>query len=496
MNLRFVPFLLALAASLAAGPAPGAEDAPPPARAAAPAPQRSKLPADSVTKHTLNLPDRKLAFKANVQTIHLADGKGETVADVVTTAFLLDGAEAGRRPVAFIFNGGPGSASAYLQFGGLGPWRLPLDGGPSTPIALIDNAETWLDFADLVFIDPPGTGYSRVVAEEARKRLWSVDGDIDALAATIRRWLALNERLASPKFVVGESYGGLRGPRLAEALATAEGVGVNGLILISPLLDGHASFQSSNNPMSWIGRLPSLAAVAREAKGAISRADLADVEAYARGEYCLDFLRGAHDAEAVARMSERVAALTGLDRTLVRQLHGRVPANAFAREIARAQGQVTGFYDGTQRAYDPTPEYYSSDWLDPIGPGWNAPLTSAAADLYARRLGFKTEERYEISNRDANSSWDWSRERHAPEAFTALRRILAVDPLLRVLVTHGLTDLVTPYFLTQIMLDQTPEFGAPGRVTLAVYPGGHMHYTREESRKALRRDAKALIDSK
>jgi carboxypeptidase C (cathepsin A) len=494
--------------TLIGAPARG-DEAPPPASPAQqhmapaappPAPAEArKLPADKITQHSIALPDRKLAFKANVSTIHILDGKGGAEADIVATAYLLDGADPGKRPIAFVFNGGPGAASAFLQFGALGPWRLPFDFRPSATPATQDNADTWLDFTDLVFIDPPGTGYSRIVAsgEEARKRIWSVGGDIDILAAAVRQWLAANERLASPKFIVGESYGGFRGPRLAETLATKEGVGVTGLVLISPVLDFAAFFNSDEaNPMGWAARLPSYAAVAREAKGPVNRAGLADAEAYASGDYVLDFLRGARDAAAVERMSERVAALTGLDRALVARLHGRVGLDAFTREFARAQGKILSPHDASIEAYDPEPQAYHSQWLDPGTDGLAAQLTSAAVDVYERRLGWKYEFRYDLLSHEVNGAWNWGHGLSGNESGTALRRVLALDPHLRVLIAHGFTDLVTPYFAAKLLIDQIPDFGGANRVTLAVYPGGHMLYARDDSRKALRRDAQRLFEGK
>ncbi len=501
--MKFAQILIAagVAATIACvSPAPRAlADEAAPARPAPDAAHsaRAKLPPDKITQHSLAIGARKLAFKANVATIRLTDQKDETLAEVVTTAYLLDGADAAKRPVTFVFNGGPGAASAFLQLGALGPWRLPFAFSPSSAPNLVDNADTWLDFTDLVFVDPPGTGWSRIVAngEEVRKRIWSVEGDIDALAVTVRRWLALNDRLASPKFIVGESYGGFRAPRLAQQLATKEGVGVSGMILISPALDLSPHFSpGETNPVNWAARLPSYAAVAREAKGAISRSDLADVESYASGEYVVDLLRGTKDAGALARLTERVASFTGLDRDLVRRLDGRVSLNAFLRESARAQGKVVSYYDGTVQADDAEPAQYTSDSLDPVADGLLASLTSAAVDLYERRLGWKTELRYETLSHDVNRAWDWGRAPGSNESASALRRVLALDPHLRVLVAHGLTDLQTPYFADKLLLDQIPDFKPPGRLDLVVYPGGHMLYNRDESRKALRRDAQRLID--
>src|SRR3954468_14647577 len=204
--------------------------------------EQHRLPPDSVTKHTLQLPGRTLAFTATAGSIRLFNDKGEPQADIAYTAYQLDGADTRTRPVTFLFNGGPGAASAWLQFGDAGPWRLSFSGDAASSSAspeLSPNAETWLDFTDLVFMDPVSTGYSRFVAtgDEVRKRFFSVDGDVNSLSAMIRRWLVKHDRLLSPKFVAGESYGGIRGPKIVNNLQLQQGVGVKGLILVSPVLD-------------------------------------------------------------------------------------------------------------------------------------------------------------------------------------------------------------------------------------------------------------------
>ena len=187
------------------------------------------LPVDATTTQVLSLASRKLDFKATAGSIQLSDDKGAPEADVCYIAYQLNAPDAHKRPVTFVFNGGPGAGSAWLQLGAVGPWRLPINSlSPSSTPTVVDNEDTWLDFTDLVFIDPPGSGYSRIVApgDDVRKKLWSVNGDIEALSVVVRRWLAENDRLASPKFILGESYGGFRGPRLAEELATKQGVGI------------------------------------------------------------------------------------------------------------------------------------------------------------------------------------------------------------------------------------------------------------------------------
>ncbi|HYA74398.1 MAG TPA: peptidase S10 [Roseiarcus sp.] len=467
---------------------PGARDA------RSPPSEKPRLPADSTGEFTLNVSGRSLSFKATAGSLRLADDAGAPQAEIAFVAYQLDGADSTKRPVTFAINGGPGSGSAWLQLGALGPWRLPMkDLSPSSPPVLVDNAETWLDFTDLVFIDPPGTGYSKI-SEDAKKKMWSLEGDVDALSVVIRRWLAANERLVSPKFIVGESYGGFRGPRLAKNLATTQGVGVSGLILISPVLDFDAYIGGPSEPFTLLTRLPSYAAAYREQKGPVTGADLADVEAYAIGDYLQDWLRGPRDRAAVERMEQRVAALTGMDPQIVRRLGGQIDKDEFLREFERAQGKVLAFYDATIDAYDPFPTAVWSRSLDPVASGFNGPFSSAVTNLYERKLGWKIEDRYELLNEAVDKNWDWGAKLHAPESITALRQMLALDPNFRVLISHGLTDLQTPYFATKLELDQIPDYGAPGRLILKVYSGGHMHYSRDDTRKALRDDARRLIE--
>jgi carboxypeptidase C (cathepsin A) len=458
----------------------------------------NSLPAAATTSHTIELPGRSLRFKATAGPIRLSDAESlAPMADIATTAFILEGADSAKRAVTFAINGGPGAASAWLDLGAMGPWRLPLDRAspsPSASPAAIDNADTWLDFTDLVFIDPPGTGYSRILAkgDETRRHFYSINGDIEALAVTIRKWLATNKRLDSPKFIVGESYGGFRAPKLARRLQDEEGIGVAGLVLISPVLD-FGWFEGANNPLTFATRLPSQTAVARGLTGPEGRAALSDVEAYAAGPYLTDLLRGERDFQALSRVAEKVASFTGLDPALVRKLGGRIDTATFAREKDRASAKVMSLYDARAGGFDPSPHAAASDYSDPILDAIKTPLASAMADLTGNRLGWTVEARYEILNENVNRAWDWGGGRDRAEALSDLKRAMALDPSLRVLVAHGLTDLVTPYFASKVLIDQVPPMGDPDRLRLKVYGGGHMLYLDGKSRAGLREDARKLI---
>jgi len=283
------------------------------------------FPPDATRPQSLALPGRCLAFQSIAGSLRVPDSDGKTRAEIAYVAYLLDGQDPARRAVVFALNGGPGAGSVWLQLGAIGPWRLPMqDLTPSTAPVLIANAETWLDFADLVFLDPPGTGYSRPrdPKEAEKANVWSVEGDVETLAEAIRRWLVQHGRLASPKFIVGESYGGFRAPRLAKTLANDYGVGLRGALLVSPVLDFAAYTTGLSNPFPYLTRLPSYAATAREQKGPVARADLADVEEYAKGEYLADWLAGPRDKAAVERKVARVAALVGLPAQVVRPYAG------------------------------------------------------------------------------------------------------------------------------------------------------------------------------
>ncbi|PNG27109.1 S10 family peptidase [Methylocella silvestris] len=498
------PFL-AHAAAEEAAPAPNAEAEPAPAAAskpaaAAPTTPPHPLPPPATTLQSVALPGRALRFKAVASAIRLSEAQsGEAQADVATVAYSLEGQDSAKRPVAFVVNGGPGAASAWLNLGALGPWRLDLGKepvSPSAPAALVGNAETWLDFADLVFIDPPLTGYSRILAkgDGARRQFLSVDGDIEALAVVMRKWLTSNQRLESPKFIVGESYGGFRAPKLARRLQENEGVGIKGIILISPVID-FSWFEAANSPLPVMTQLPSLAAAGRGLKPADAKA-LDEVEAFASGPYLTDLLRSERDPAALTRIVDGVARLTGLEPAFVRRLGGRVDPSSFAREAGRAEAKIFSRYDMTIAGFDPSPHAADTNFSDPVLDATKTPFASAMANLTATKLGWPVDARYEILNESVSRQWNWDGGRGKNQSLSDLSQALAIDPEFRVLIVHGLTDLVTPYFASKLLIGQIPPFGDPGRVALKIYEGGHMPWLRDGARAALRDDARKLIEGK
>lgn len=499
MTIRVFAAALAMAASFAIGPAPAAD-----VGALKKDSQEQSgaqgLPPEVASTHTITLGGEKIAFSARAGAVRLRDAEsGAPRVDVGFVAFERADSDPLTRPIAFVFNGGPGAGSAWLALGGISPWRVSFPGGklsPSTPPVVVDNTESWLPFVDLVFIDPPGTGYSKFLteSEEVKKHFFSTRGDAEALGVVVRKWLAAHHRSASPKYLVGESYGGFRIAKLTRALQERENIGVDGLVLISPALD-FAWLDASRNLLSHAGYLPSFAAVAREAK---DRAALADVESYAAGEFVTDLLRGVQDRDAMSRLVVNVSRFTGLECQAVERLGGRVDVRSFLRSRRRGAEQILSAYDGDVAGFDPSPFARESDWADPVLDALRAPLASAMSRIVTERLGWPVSDaRYEILNERVAHDWDFGRGGRAnAEATSDLRRALALDPRLKTLVAHGLTDLVTPYFATKLLLDQLPAFGEASRVRLVTLPGGHMAYVVDESRKLLRDAARTLIEGK
>src|SRR5262245_9274248 len=315
---------------------------PAPAAAAAPAPDLPPLPADAHVAQTIQLGGRALNFTATVGSLPVNGPDGKKTGDVVFTAYTVEGSA---RPVTFALNGGPGAASVYLNLGAIGPKRVAFgDQGdsPSDPATLTDNPGTWLDFTDLVFIDPIGTGFSRslVNPDQTKKDFYTTENDIQYLSRIIYDWLTKNHRLTSRKYLVGESYGGYRVPRITHYLQSQLGVAMNGIVLVSPYLNPTIEEAADLSPIPWVVSLPSMAAAHLERQHKLSAETMAPVIAYARGEYAVDLLKGRSDAQAIARMVDRVSEYTGLDKAFVRRAGARIEIGAYLREAFREEGKI------------------------------------------------------------------------------------------------------------------------------------------------------------
>lgn len=454
------------------------------------------FPADASVKQSIRLNGKVLNYTARVGSLPVRDAKGKKIGEVVYTAYILDGPRNPNRPVTFAFNGGPGAASVYLNLGAIGPKRVQFGAqgdAPSDSAVLQDNPFTWMDFTDMVFIDPVGTGFSRslVGPDESKKAFFGVKQDIEYLSRVVYDWLLKNERMTSPKYITGESYGGFRGPRLTHYLQTELGVGVNGVVLVSPFFDGTSWAGGDFSPIPWAMTLPSMAAANYERQGKpLNDQQMAEVETYVRGEFLTDFMKGRSDQPALDRMVTRVAGYTGLPVNVVREMGGRIDSRAFLRELYRGEGRIGSWYDSNVTAYDPYPWAPSQRSGDPILDALIAPTTSAMVDFTTRVVGWKVDARYEALSGAVNNAWE--DELTTIEAVSAFRKALANDPKMRVLIVHGYNDLSCPYFVSKTVVDQLPPMGNPGRVQVKAYPGGHMFYSRPDSGLQMRRDVMVL----
>jgi carboxypeptidase C (cathepsin A) len=458
------------------------------------------FPTDASVKQVTHVAGKTLNYTATVGSLPVRDEKGKKVAEVVFTAYTLDGPKDPNRPVTFAFNGGPGAASVYLNLGAIGPKRVQFGAqgdSPSDPATLVDNPGTWLDVTDMVFIDPVGTGFSRslVDKDETKKRFYSIKPDIEYLSRVVYDWLLKNGRMASPKYIAGESYGGYRVPRITYFLQTRLGVGINGMVMVSPYLEPPMDQAPDFSPMPWVTTLPSMAAANYERQGkTLSPAQMAEVEAYARGEFVEDLMKGRRDPAAVDRVVGKVTAYTGLDPVFVKRSGGRIEIRAFLRELYRSQGKIASVYDSNVTQDDPFPWSPTGQRGDPILDAIIAPTTSAMVDFDTRIVGWKVEGRFNALSYEVGNDWEPGVE--LTEATTDLRQAIAADPKMKVLIAHGYDDLSCPYFVSRLVIDQMPIAGDPGRVKLSLYPGGHMFYSRPASQAAFRQDVLAVFGAK
>jgi carboxypeptidase C (cathepsin A) len=440
--------------------------------------------------------------------------KEKPSADIFSVAYVATAAESGR-PVTFVFNGGPGASSAYLHMGAVGPTRVafPPDGSlPTMPPRLVHNDESWLAFTDVVFVDPVGTGFSRIIErknagkDEGEKKdkdefdpneYFGYERDLESLSEFIGRWLSANGRWGSPIFIAGESYGGYRVGRLVRTLQEKTGVGLNGAILISPALEFATLKSSDYDVLPWVDVIPTMAGAA--AHHGRSRAFQAgtpvedvqhEAEQFATGDYAAFLTRGASmPAAEREQVLERLADLIGLPLELVTRSDGRIPIGFFARELLRDERKVLGRYDATITATDPFPDREPLSGPDPTLAGIAPAYTMAVNRLLRSELGVVTDREYTLLSDEVNEEWKDDDKRHffvPPSGATDdFRYGMSLNPHLKAFITHGRFDLVTPYYASDRLRNlMRLDPATAGRLTVRHYGGGHMFYAWEESRRA------------
>jgi carboxypeptidase C (cathepsin A) len=420
------------------------------------------------------------------------------------------------RPVTFVFNGGPGASSAYLHVGAVGPQRVdfPPDGTlPTMPPRLVQNESSWLAFTDLVFVDPVGTGFSRIVepdkdgkGDEGKdkkddapdpKEYFGQKRDLESLCEFMSRWLSSHGRWGSPVFIAGESYGGYRVGRLTRMLQETTGIGLNGAILISPALEITPLSSTDYDVVGWIDTLPTMALAAAHhgrsrAFGADTSEDevLAAAEAFATGDYASFLARGASmPQDERTRVLERLADLVGLPLELVERADGRIRILTFVRELLRDERKVLGLYDATITSTDPFPDRDPFSWPDPTLAGISPAYTMAVNRVLRSEIGVETEREYALLSYEVFTSWKNDDEQHffaLPAGATDdFRYGMALNPHMKAFITHGRFDLVTPFHASDRLRNlMRLDPGSADRVTVRHFGGGHMFYAWEASRRA------------
>jgi carboxypeptidase C (cathepsin A) len=477
--------LLAVILPASWGPAGDAWGADPSAGAAGAATNAASEPPLSVTHHALTLPGETLRYTATAGLLRLPDEAGTPKAELFFVAYAQEPVPApATRPLTFAFNGGPGASAIWLHLGALGPLQVSVPsvgGAVPPPYTVGENADSWLSFTDLVFIDPVGTGYSRAVAGEDPKQFYGVEADIRSIGAFIRQYLTRFQRWGAPIFLAGESYGTLRAVGLAAHLFQADGISVNGLILLSQALNFQALTFTLENDLPYVVFLPTYAATAwYHAQGPPAsprefRQQLAEVEQWALTEYTVALAQGDRlDEAARERLVARLRRYTGLPATTITTQHGRITREQFRQELLRAQGRVVGLYDSRLTRAPARALFAEPGLAENIGP------YVATWQAYVRQqLQYAQDRPYAFLSDDVNRAWQWGSAEHGYVNVTPiLREVVQQHPSLQVFIASGYYDLTTPYFAAQYVVDHLglePE--VRHRITLAAYAAGHQLYT-------------------
>lgn len=500
---------LVLLAALASGwlgvspaqePADRAQPAPAPPAAAEQRLDRSARDDSVVTEHAVTLDGERIAYSATAGTLTLTDETGAPQARIFFVAYTRkDVPAASKRPIAFAFNGGPGASSMWLHLG-VGPRHVALpDGGTRMPpsTTMTDNPATWLRFTDLVFVDPVGSGFSRAAEGVDAQQFYEVVRDIDATAAFIRRFLTRHERWLSPKFVVGESYGTTRAAGLVARLQD-NGIDLNGVILISSMLDFQTIAFEAPNDLSYALVLPSYVATAwyhKRLPGNLPEL-LHEAEHWTVEDYLVGLTKGASlPASERMRLAEQLARFTALDRDELLRRRLRIAPTTFGKGVLGRDAPSVGRFDsrvtsaalasGTQhRDADPSFFLVTGPWYEALN------------DYLKRDLQVRSDLRYESLSREANRSWKWRPAGAQGYLYVSddLADAMTRDARLRVFVAAGVYDLATPYFAQKYALDHMElDDATRAHLTFETYLSGHQIYTDADAAMQLKRDVERFV---
>ena len=462
------------------------------------------------THHTLHVNGQTLNYTATAGMMPLKNDRGETEANIFFMAYTLDqpdGKRDSKRPLMFAFNGGPGSASVWLHLGAIGPRTVHMqqpDGTmPAPPYQVEDNENTWLTQTDLVFIDPVGTGYSRVTKPELLKNYLGLKGDTAAVGKFIRLYLDRYERWNSPLFLVGESYGTTRASALSGYMLQRYGVAFNGVVLMSTVLNFETLQFATGNDLPYVLFLPTYTATAWYHKkldpslqGDLKSA-LRQAEAFADGPYADALAKG--DRLSAADRASVIAGLakfTGLSAHYIDLSNLRVDEPHFTKELLRDEHLNVGRLDSRYTGYEPSLVAAESK-TDPTMSIISSPFSASFHQYIRTELGYKSDDDYYLlgGGFSQESDWDWgSAVGGFPNVTDSLRNAFAGNPYMRLYVASGYFDLATPYFATEYSLAHLGlEPTETSRISTGFYDAGHMMYLKPSAQKKLHDDVAQFI---
>jgi carboxypeptidase C (cathepsin A) len=463
----------------------------------------------SVTQHHLGAGDRSFDYTATAGTLVIRDDEDRPIANIGYVAYTRQDQHLGAaRPIMFAFNGGPGSSSLWLHMGVLGPRRVVVSdpaATPAGPYRTVDNEFGVLDKADLVMIDPVGTGISHAVCDHKDDEFWAVDPDIDSVSRFIAQYLSDNNRWSSPKYLLGESYGTTRGAAILNYLRERRALAFNGLILVSVATDIEAIFaEIPGNDRPYGIYLPSYAAAAwyhhaLPSQPAALEPFLAQAREFALGPYASALLKGSAlpDAERDA-IAEKAHQFTGLPVEYLKNANLKVAQSAFTHELLHAQHKTIGRLDARYVGLTSDPLKKDSDY-DPNFAAIGAAYAAAFLDYYHADLKFGQGSTYETMNGAVYQKWKWTHKTpQGEQAFVNTGVDLAValvrDPNLRVLVLNGYYDLATPFAATEYMMAHLDvPAAASAHIEMKYYEAGHMMYVHPPSLKKMKADLDAFV---
>ncbi len=467
----------------------------------------------SVTEHSLRLGSQTIPYKATAATILLRNAKGEPTASMFYVAYTRnDIKDLSRRPISFLYNGGPGSSTVWLHMGAFGPKRVVTENAKSTPpppYTLADNPSSLLDKTDLVFIDAIGTGFSHAVGKSQDKDFWGIDQDVEAFAQFITTYVTRNGRWNSPKFLIGESYGTFRSAALGNYLQSKDGLDLNGIVLISTVLDlGTLSFPPGYD-MPYVFYLPSYAATAWYHKVLKDRPEdlnafLLQARQFASTEYAGALMKGAKlGAAERADVLKKLSAFTGLSEDYLSKANLRVKLPQFMEELQRSAGLTTGRLDA--RFSGPTFDLLGENAAyDPLENAVMGAFTALFNDYVRQELKFREDKKYVMLSDPIGRAWDWKRKHpHPDDDFPGspnvehdMANALISNTHLQVQVENGIYDLATPFFATEHTMD---HLGLPpdlqSHIQMQYYDAGHMMYLRNDSLAKLKENVGTFIEN-